>query len=1187
MAELIASPPPSCANLLLPLDAGAQPNGTVGAESHDANLLFGILALQMDFVSRDQLIVSMQAWVHERNVTLADHLVSLGALKPERRRLLEPLVAEHIRQHYGLAARSLGAVESVDAIQRELRQIDDPGLRRSVQKLANAPSPEPGQSINATCLQDSLPSDSMRFRILRPHARGGLGEVFVAKDTELGREVALKEILLDKSDDIEARSRFIREAEITGGLEHPGVVPVYSLGAYPDGRPFYAMRFIRGQTLHDAIKAFHATPEPGERPMSAAQKNLELRKLLQRFIDVCEAIDYAHSRGVLHRDLKPGNIMLGRYGETLVVDWGLAKAGGESTARPKETIRSAAIEPVEFAEPQLLPSDSHESTPTQMGFVPGTPAYMSPEHALGRIDLMGPTSDVFSLGATLYHLLTGRPPYVGQDVQEVQRQAQTGSYPRPHTIAKVCKPLEAICLKALAVDPSERYLDCGSLAADIERYLGDEPVTAYQEPIRSKVSRWMRHHSRLVGIGIICFLIVPICLGSGLFVALQQKQLAQAAEDSAEVGQLCASLTSAHQALETGDHPAAARALKRVPRHRQSWVYQYLFSQLAFHSVVEGEEDGISCLAMEPDGEQLAYGTKSGQVCLRDAHQGAELRRAMVGSGQPITALAFSHSATQLAAASGCTVEILNSTTLAASLRIPLSAQVASVLFAPDDQQLIVVLAGEQSRAVAIRLVDGRRQWSTPVDSTRVSLGFADDGQLLMGAGNKVSVLHSTDGLLQREWCLYAGEGVTSLLAIADHEVLIGTSGGRTLIYNTSSGTLLRQLESIRSSVIGAQPVHAESGATDWVDQYAAIVAAMPLEKSDEVVLISSAGDVWIVNHQTGAIAKQLMHKGVLSSASSRGGPQIAMADQDEVFVFDARHALRPLSRRLRIFPDVASHAALSPDGQLALFALEDRDQPGQSTIVAHDLDADAVRWSIKMPAPCYLGFSPDGSLVVALCDDLKVLDSRSGACLMQSPKLVLAKQDVQVSAVVDVSNRYVAVGGDRLQTWEIVTGQKVAESPSVLPHRLQLSSSGKELLGQTGDTIVAWRLPDLKEVRRLKGSSTGDFVGITRDNDLVMREGNRLVAHTWPGNELICDFEHDGPVVCMDFHGFCRRVVTGGVDGKLNVWHYPTGEKLLELPFSRTVTAVRFSLDGSRLVAIDREGKVEIWDSTSADADR
>lgn len=1184
MAEVIASSPLSGASLPLPLVAAVKPSGGLGAESHDANLLFGVLALQMDFVRRDQLIAGMQAWVHEKSVTLADHLVRLGALKPERRRLLAPLVAEHIRQHESQAAHSLAAVESVDAIQRDLHQIDDPDLQRSVQKLAQAPSPELAQSINATCLQDSLPSDSMRFRILRPHARGGLGEVFVAKDTELGREVALKEILLDKSDDIEARSRFIREAEITGGLEHPGVVPVYSLGAYPDGRPFYAMRFIRGQTLHDAIKAFHATPEPNQPRMSAAQKNLELRKLLQRFIDVCEAIDYAHSRGVLHRDLKPGNIMLGRYGETLVVDWGLAKAGGDSTARPKETIRSATVEPVEFAEPQLSPSASHESTPTQMGFVPGTPAYMSPEHALGRIDLMGPASDVFSLGATLYHLLTGRPPYVGKDVSEVQRQAQSGSYPQPAAIAKVCKPLEAICLKAMAIDPAQRYLDCGSLAADIERYLGDEPVTAYQEPLRSKVSRWMRHHSRLVGVGIICFLIVPICLGSGLFVALQQKHLAQAAEDSAEVGQLCASLALAHQALETGDHPAAARALKRVPPHRQSWVYQYLSSQLAFHSVVEGELGSIACLAVVPDGEQLAYGTKSGEVCLRDPSTGAELRRTSVSGGQPVTALAFSHSATQLAAASGRAVEILNATTLAVNLRIPFAAPVANMLFAPGDQQLIVTLSGEQPRVISVHLADGRQRWSARIDSVGASFGFADDGYLLVGAGSKISVLNLADGVLQREWSLNAGEEVTSLLAITGHEALVGTSQGRAPIYDISSGAFLRQLDNVRSSIIGAQPVRRESGATDWVDEHAAIVAAMPLDKTDDVVLVSSAGDVWIVNHQSGTIAKQLMHKGVSCVAASSGGPRIVMADQDEAFVFDARRALRPLSRQLRIFPDVASHAALSPDGQLAVLALEDRQRLGQSTIVAHDLDADAVRWTIKTTAPRYLGFSPDSSLVVALCDDLKVLDSRSGACLMQSPKLAPARQDVQVSAVVGTDNRYVAIDGDTLQVWEIGAGQKVAESARLSPHCLQISPSGNELLGQIGDSIVAWRLPDLREVRRLKGPSTGDLLGITRDNNVIMRDGNRLVAHTWPGNDLICDFEHDGPVVCIDFHGFCRRVVTGGVDGKLNVWHYPTGEKLLELPFSRTVTAVRFSLDGSRLVAIDREGKVEIWDSTPSD---
>ena len=167
-------------------------------------------------------------------------------------------------------------------------------------------------------------SAGTRFRILRPHAKGGLGEVFVARDTELNRDVALKEIQEQFAYDPRYRARFEFEAEVTGGLEHPGIVPVYGLGHMADGRPFYAMRFIKGDSLKEAIGRFHeAEQQPGRDP---GESTLELRALLGRFIDVCDAVAYAHSRGVLHRDLKPGNIMLGKYGETLVVDWGLAKA---------------------------------------------------------------------------------------------------------------------------------------------------------------------------------------------------------------------------------------------------------------------------------------------------------------------------------------------------------------------------------------------------------------------------------------------------------------------------------------------------------------------------------------------------------------------------------------------------------------------------------------------------------------------------------------------------------------------------------------------------------------------------------------------------------------------------------------------------------------------------------------------
>jgi eukaryotic-like serine/threonine-protein kinase len=329
-----------------------------------------------------------------------------------------------------------------------------------------------------------------------PHARGGLGEVFAATDTALNRTVAVKRLQDKRSGDADSRRRFLVEAEVTARLEHPGVVPVYTLFTDDRGSPAYAMRFLEGQTLAEAIAAYHAGPSD---PVA-------FRRLLQSFLQVCQTVAYAHSRGVIHRDLKPANVMLGKFGETLVVDWGLAKVVG----RPEE-VRAEGVG--ETLVPSSIDSEPGE---TAMGSAIGTPAYMSPEQAAGRWDVVAQPSDIYSLGAVLYTVLTGRPPLEKGNWPEMQQKIQQGDFPRPRQVkADISRSLEAICLKAMAVVPSARYASAESLAADVEHWMADEPVSAHREPLTARGRRWMRNHRTLVGVATVLLVATVVGLAAG------------------------------------------------------------------------------------------------------------------------------------------------------------------------------------------------------------------------------------------------------------------------------------------------------------------------------------------------------------------------------------------------------------------------------------------------------------------------------------------------------------------------------------------------------------------------------------------------------------------------------------------------------------------------------------------------
>jgi serine/threonine-protein kinase len=347
------------------------------------------------------------------------------------------------------APRTTEILAAPDDVERSPGSPEDDDLQRTLAGETLRP-----ESRSATNDRPLVPGE--RYHRLHLHATGGIGCVWLAHDSDLGRDVALKELRPEHAEHATFGARFLQEAQITGQLEHPAIVPVYSLVRSRDGRqPFYTMRFVKGRTLSGAARAYH------DRRRAGRADPLELPTLLNAFVTVCNAVAYAHSRGVIHRDLKGQNVILGDFGEVVVLDWGLAKLVG----RPEGADHSPAVVPDAAAT---------DGGYTVHGEMLGTPAYMAPEQAAGRLDLIGLHTDVYGLGAILYEVLTAGPPFAGGGTAEVLRKVREES-PAPPRLSwpQVPPELEALCLQALAKRPDDRCASANGMGQQVQRWLGE------------------------------------------------------------------------------------------------------------------------------------------------------------------------------------------------------------------------------------------------------------------------------------------------------------------------------------------------------------------------------------------------------------------------------------------------------------------------------------------------------------------------------------------------------------------------------------------------------------------------------------------------------------------------------------------------------------------------------------------
>jgi len=1159
--------------------------------SSDRNLLFGVLALQLDFIQRDDLVRGMNAWVMEKHQGLGRILVDQGVLAADAHELLESLVNKHLTLHGDDAARSLAAV-GAGALRDELSGITDPEMQTTLSRPPG--DAERDQYATVAHQPGNEAAGKPRYRTLRALARGGMGQVAVALDLELQREVVLKEILNQLADHPQSRQRFLVEARITGGLEHPGVVSVYGLCQHPDGRPYYAMRFIRGRSLKEEIEHCHQSKEKwraGDRPRT-------LRRLLKHFLDVCNAVEYAHSRGILHRDLKPANVMLGAYGETLVVDWGLAKPFDQPARQADSGPGPLRIEPV------------GDSTATMMGAVVGTPQYMSPEQAAGQLDRLGPASDVYSLGATLFHVLTGQAPVQDKDTAAVLHKVQQGNFPAPRQVKRdIPRVLEAICLKAMSLRPDERYPAPRALAQDLELWLADEPTSvASVEGVVERSGRWLRKHRTAVASAVVLLVTAVVALSlSNAFIAeardhardqwvqaeAARKEAAARAEAERFANERLVQalyfnrIALVERELASNNVPRAQELLNACRDGASSWEWQYLQRRIQdpepFHD--SHDRDRIMSMAYSPDGNQVASGGLSGTIRVWDALTGKVVKSFQPGMASSASALSFARDGRLAvafsAALSEATIKIYESSNTAKEVVsfVGPTGVVSHLDFSPDGRWLALGASNGQAHihdtatGKEVLVLRGHDRPLRCVD-------FDSKGRRLATCGddNLIRVWELPSGKLLRTLEGHIAEVLSVAFSPDDTKLASSSMIGNIRIWDAATGTSLLEFSG------DCGPIHQ--------------VAFHP----DGTRLASANYDRSVKLWDTATGQEVLALRGHDDDAScvafSPDGSCLASASWDgHLHFYDAR----PLNDkpRYQLF-NLKGHqrrvyvVRYHPDGRRVYSGSSD------GTIHAWDAETGRLLATLKGHAGMVISLdvSGDGKQLLTACatGHLHIWDIEAGTLLRTHRNL---KSTVWGAAFNRDATWIACISGfdGSISIYDAQTGKEIRTTQAHAggAFGLSYSADGKHLASGGFDrTAKVFDASTGKLLHTFSGHTNAIHkVAFSRDGSTLATASADKTVRLWDlklGKEIMVLRGHTDRVHDVELSPDGSTVVTTGADGVVRVWRTVDGKETATLRGQDGIVVdAHISPDGRRLASsfgFRESGGIIIWDLAAIVAD-